>query len=93
MSKCTDCSTCVNRHIHFPDMDDNEISMQECLCDGEDYEEEVRKIEKIKGEDGPLKKEIKVRVTFTEGYQKRFTEACLEVLRRREKNESARCAG
>lgn len=40
-----------------------------------------------------MKKEIKVRVTFTEGYQKRFTEACLEVLRRREKNESARCAG
>lgn len=40
MSKCTDCSKCVNRHIHFPDMDDNEISMQECLCDGEDYEED-----------------------------------------------------
>lgn len=26
--------------IHFPGMDDFEISMQECLCDGEDYEEE-----------------------------------------------------
>ena len=43
MSKCVECSTCVNRHIHFPDMDDNEIYMQECLCDGEDYEEEAQK--------------------------------------------------
>lgn len=40
VSNGTDCSTCINRHIHFPDMDDNKISMQECLCDGEDYEEE-----------------------------------------------------
>ncbi len=30
------------------------------------------------------KKEIKVQVQFTEGYEKRFTEACLEQLRRRE---------
>lgn len=35
-----DCSTCRYRYIHFPNMDDFEISMQECLCDGEDYEEE-----------------------------------------------------
>lgn len=31
-----------------------------------------------------MQKEIKVEVTFTEGYQKRFTEACLEVLNERE---------
>ena len=37
---CFDCSTCRYRYIHFPNMDDFEISMQECLCDGEDYEEE-----------------------------------------------------
>ena len=30
------------------------------------------------------KSEIKVKVTFTPGYEKRFTEACLAVLRRRE---------
>lgn len=41
MSRCVDCSTCQHKHIHFPDMDDNEISMQECLCDGEDYEEDL----------------------------------------------------
>ena len=29
-------------------------------------------------------KDIKVKVTYTEGYKKRFTEACLEVLKRRE---------
>lgn len=29
-------------------------------------------------------KEIKVVVTYTPGYEKRFTEACLEVLRKRE---------
>lgn len=40
MSECTDCLTCLHRHIHFPNMEDNEISMQECLCDGEDCEEE-----------------------------------------------------
>jgi len=41
MSKdCFDCSTCRYRYIHFPNMEDFEISMQECLCDGEDYEEE-----------------------------------------------------
>ncbi len=37
---CYDCTTCRYRYIHFPNMDDYEISMQECLCDGEDYEEE-----------------------------------------------------
>ena len=37
---CTDCTTCRYRYLHFPNMDDFEISMQECLCDGEDYEEE-----------------------------------------------------
>lgn len=31
-----DCSLCRYRNIHFPNMDDHEISMQECLCDGED---------------------------------------------------------
>lgn len=34
-----DCPTCIHRHIHFPDMSDDEISLQECLCDGEDYQE------------------------------------------------------
>ena len=29
-------------------------------------------------------KEVKVKVEFTEGYQKRYTEACLEQLRKRE---------
>lgn len=37
---CFDCSTCRYRYIHFPGMDDFGISMQECRCDGEDYEEE-----------------------------------------------------
>ena len=40
---CCDCTTCRYRYIHFPNMDDWEISMQECLCDGEDYEEETQK--------------------------------------------------
>lgn len=35
-----DCSTCRYRYLHFPNMDDFEVSMQEPLCDGEDYEEE-----------------------------------------------------
>lgn len=30
---------------------------------------------------------IKVVVTFTEGYQKRFTEACMEQLRKRKRIE------
>lgn len=30
-------------------------------------------------------KEIKVRVEFSEGYEKRFTEACLQQLRKRNK--------
>ncbi len=38
--KYYDCSTCRHRHLHFPDMDDDEISMQECRCDGEYYEVE-----------------------------------------------------
>ena len=38
--KYYDCATCRYRYIHVPNMDDFEISMQECLCDGEDYEEE-----------------------------------------------------
>jgi len=42
-NKYYDCSTCCHRHLHFPDMDDLEISMQECLCDGEDYEKSERK--------------------------------------------------
>lgn len=33
---CYGCITCRYRYIHFPNMDDFEISMQECLCDGED---------------------------------------------------------
>ena len=35
-----------------------------------------------------MKKEIKVQVTYSEGYQKRFTEACLNVIKKREKKES-----
>ena len=38
--KCTDCTTCRWKYVHFPNLDDWEISMQECLCDGEDYEME-----------------------------------------------------
>jgi len=30
-----------------------------------------------------LKKEVKVEVTYTPGYEKRYTEACLAVLKRR----------
>lgn len=30
------------------------------------------------------KKEIKVKATLTSGYEKRFTAACLEVIKRRE---------
>ena len=37
---CFDCVTCRYRYIHFPNMDDFEISKQECLCNGADYEEE-----------------------------------------------------
>ena len=32
-------------------------------------------------------KEIKVKVTFTEGYEERFTKACLEVLLKREEKK------
>lgn len=31
-----------------------------------------------------MKKEIKVEVTFTPGYEQRFTNACLEAIRKRE---------
>lgn len=31
-----------------------------------------------------MNKEIKVKVTFVPGYEKRFTEACLEVIKKRE---------
>lgn len=42
-----------------------------------------------------MKKEIKVKVEFTEGYRERYTEACLEELRKRDQrkeleNEPAR---
>lgn len=37
-----------------------------------------------KQEKGARMKEIKVIVEYTEGHEKRFTEACLEVLKRRE---------
>lgn len=40
MEDRTDCTICRYKYIHFPCMDDWEISMQECLCDGEDYEKE-----------------------------------------------------
>ena len=33
------------------------------------------------------KPEIKVEVTFTPGYEQRFTVACLEIIKRREKEE------
>lgn len=34
-----------------------------------------------------MKKEIKVVVEFTEGYQERYTRACLEVIKKREAKE------
>jgi len=34
-----------------------------------------------------MKKEIKVKVQFSEGYRERFTKACLETLRKREAKE------
>lgn len=37
---CYDYTTCRYRYIRFHNMDNFEISMQKCLCDGEDYEEE-----------------------------------------------------
>lgn len=33
--------------------------------------------------------DIKVEVKFSEGYERRFTEACLDVLRKRKANEDA----
>lgn len=32
-----------------------------------------------------MKKDIKVKVTYIPGYEKRFTSACLEVIRKRER--------
>mgnify|MGYP001042155144 CR=1 FL=1 len=32
-------------------------------------------------------KDVKVKVEYTEGYEKRFTEACLKILKRREKQQ------
>lgn len=34
------CETCRFRYICFPNVDDFEISMRECLCDSENYEME-----------------------------------------------------
>lgn len=34
-------------------------------------------------------KEIKVKVTYTDGYKERFTKACIEVAKKREKHEEA----
>lgn len=34
-----------------------------------------------------MKKDIKVKVTFTEGYAERFTEACVRVAKRRFEND------
>lgn len=33
-----------------------------------------------------MKKEIKVKLTFTEGYQERFTKACIRVAKKREES-------
>lgn len=33
------------------------------------------------------KEEIKVEVTYTDGYEKRFTEACLKYIRKRNEKE------
>jgi len=38
---------------------------------------------------GTMKREIKVKVTLTPGYEKRFTEACLEQIKKREKREAS----
>lgn len=35
------------------------------------------------------KEEIKIEVRYTEGYEKRFTEACLKQLRKRREKERA----
>lgn len=40
-----------------------------------------------------MKKEIKIKVTFTEGYQERYTKACLEVIRKRTSKEIITVAG
>lgn len=37
-----------------------------------------------------MKKEIKVQVTFSDGYQKRYTQACLNVIKKREQKESTK---
>lgn len=33
-------------------------------------------------------KEIKIKITYTDGYSQRFTKACVEVARKREKDET-----
>lgn len=35
------------------------------------------------------KEDVKVKVTYTEGYQRRYTQACLEVLKKREITKKA----
>ncbi len=35
------------------------------------------------------KREIKVKITYTEGYKERFTKACIEVAKKRGKHEEA----
>lgn len=40
-----------------------------------------------KTEEEEMKKEIKVHVTFSDGYQKRYTQACLNVIKKREEKE------
>lgn len=37
-----------------------------------------------------MKQEIKVKVVFTDGYEKRFTKACLDQLKKREEKEKVR---
>ncbi len=36
-----------------------------------------------------MKKEIKVKVQFTEGYRERYTKACIEQLKKRETKKEA----
>lgn len=36
------------------------------------------------------KQDIKVNITYTDGYKERFTRACIEVAKKREKHEEAK---
>lgn len=36
------------------------------------------------------KQDIKVNIKYTDGYQERFTKACIEVAKKREKHEEAK---